>query len=134
MKNKIYLNKLTFEEIIKRLKGGEVVKIKDSNDFYKMVDGIIFKYIGEYRIVTCEIHIDEPYYYFEEEKPFEITETGLYKTRDGRKAFVYRVDRTTIFSVEYVIENDICRSATKYGFNLLGNTESNLDIVSKWEE
>ena len=44
---KTYLKDLTPEEIIKRLKNGEVVKIIDRESYYKMIDGVLC-YFGEY--------------------------------------------------------------------------------------
>lgn len=98
---KIYLNTLKMEEIIKRLKDGEVVHT-DGEDVntYKMIDGILFSFCNsEYKILGACFNIANEYYYFEEPEEFKITETGVYKTKDGRRAFICQVKEHAVFGV-----------------------------------
>ncbi len=135
MKKKIYLNTLKDEEVIERLKNGGVIHSEGNNCKIKMMEGVIvtkFKDVTQFGMgFTVYSHND---YYFEEDEKFEIKETGLYKTRDGRKAFVYRIDKNLSFSVDYCIENGLCESATEYGFSRTKYCECDNDLVSKWEE
>lgn len=137
MKKKIYLKGMSVEEIIRLLKEGKEIKYENTTVKTKMIEGVIcdFEEDGEcFTIGSSFVSLDIDKAYIEEEEKFEITETGLYKTRDGRKAFVYRIDKNDFFSVNYVIENAICTSATKHGLNISNNKESDFDIVAKWEE
>lgn len=132
---KVYLNTLTTEEIIKRLKDGELVKRDDrSGLIYKMIDGVII--IKDSKGITLggRLLINEvDYLYFEEEEPFEIEETGVYKTRDGRKAYVYQIkDETdTKYPICYVVDR-MELSVTKQGRYC--SKEAPLDIIAKWED
>lgn len=135
---KVFLNTLTPEEIIRRLKNGEVIKREDrGNDLiYRMIDGVIVqKDIWDITIGSSFTVDEVDDYYFEEDEPFIITETGVYKTRDGRKAFVYKIKDETdsIYPICYVVEKeDDSILATKQGKYATGETY--LDIVAKWEE
>lgn len=140
MTKHVFLNTLTSEEIIKRLKNGEVVKREDRWDklIYRMIDGVIVAKDGTDIIIgdTMVIDKEDDFYFEEEEEPFEITETGVYKTREGKKAFVYEIDEKIDdkYPVCYILEKgDNFHSTTKQGkYNI--NQETSLDIVSKWED
>lgn len=87
---RIYLNTLAPEEIIKRLKNGEVVHIdgSDSNTF-KMIDGVVCScYNGKPYCIGVGLDVEDDDYFFEDAEPFKIEKTGKFKTRDGRIAFV----------------------------------------------
>ena len=137
---KTFLNTLTPEEVIKRLRKGEVIKCEDSDKVFYMIDGILVNEDSKKSILVCpcfEISEQVDYLYFEEEEPFIITETGVYRTREGRKAFVYKIDDGDFddkYPVNYILENDgTSHSATKRGkYNAKQETE--LDIVAKWED
>lgn len=136
MVKRIYLNKLTPEEVIKRLKNGEVIHFEGNDLTLKMIDGIIIERGRDCTGFNYAFIVDRNIsdYYFEEE-PFEITETGVYKTRDGRKAFVYKIsdETNTIYPIHYIVEKeDDSILATKQGKYDTGETE--LDIVAKWED
>lgn len=134
---KTYLNTLKPEEVIKRLKDGDVIHKDNSSVIIKFIDGVTVKEHGTIIIYNYMITIDEINdYYFEEEEKFEITETGIYKTREGKKAFVYEIDEgdDDIYHVYYIVENDgRTFSVTKQGRVNKYNTSPN-DLVSKWKE
>ena len=79
---KIFLKDLTLKEIIKRLRKGEVIKNNYIGVLLYVVNGEILSKDPEGTITVCP--------YFEEEEPFEITKTGVYRTRDGKRAYIYR--------------------------------------------
>lgn len=135
---KTYVKDLTPEEIIKRLKNGEVVKIKDSKEYFKMIDGVICRFFSYGDVGIGSLLYTEPDdVYFETEELFEIKETGLYKTRCGRKVFVSDIslnpDRT--YKISGIIEGDkLSSNWTVYGNAVeSGDYESTDDIISKWE-
>jgi len=66
---------------------------------------------------------------------FEITHTGNYKTRDGRKALVSYIDPDeSIYVIWGVIEGEMhSRIWTKKG-ELLTEEENPEDIVAEWED
>lgn len=135
---KVYLNTLTPEEVIKRLGNGEVIKKVGDNSTISLINGILVRKSGLYAWINDNLCIsdNESLYYFEEEESIEITETGVYKTRDGRKAYIFRIDKDEddAYPVVYVVENEAYTlSATKQGKNVIDH-ETSLDIVAKWEE
>ena len=68
------------------------------------------------------------------EEPFEITHTGLYKTRDGREAFVGTIENNALYPIKGFIEGD--KNITcwaKNGKNWDSENEAD-DIVSKKED
>lgn len=132
---KTYLKDLTAEEIIKRLKNGEFLQ-NPFGGYYKMVDGIICKFLpnGNTVIAECLSSQMNGDCYFETEEPFEIKETGLYKTRDGRKAFVSCIINGDFPLVRGIIQGeDVITS-----WSLSGEYEQcdkyDEDIISKWED
>lgn len=68
------------------------------------------------------------------EEQFEIKETGLYKTRDGRRAFVAYIEDVGPYPVKGKIEGTSEEfSWTRKGYNI-DNEIYNTDIISKWED
>lgn len=140
---KTYLKDLKLNEVIKRLKNGEVIKDERSDDTIKYYDGMICRLFknGTYLISTT-IPSDPDFPYYFEEDHFEIKETGFYKTRDGSKVY--------ISWIKYYNDNGMCASSDEfvcYGifengdnvftWNVFGKSNLNsdkLDIISKWED
>lgn len=131
---KTYLKDLTPEEIIRRLKNGEVPKSPLSREIIKLVDGVLFMKKEDGSIIVnprFEITSD---LYFETEEPFEIKETGFYRTRVGAKVYVNSIDENRKKVIGGVIE-----WADKYyywdrnGVYCSGREDAK-DIISKWEE
>lgn len=131
---KTYLKDLKFEEIIKRLKNGEVVH-GDGSWIYKMIDGIICAFWCKESYIGAMIDLDaESESYFETEEPFEIKETGLYKTRDGKRAFVSYINEDVKYCIIGIVEGENAfLTWTVDGSYHIGE-ENPEDIVSKWEE
>lgn len=137
---KVLLKDLTPEEIIKRLRKGEVIKCEDSNKITYLIDGIIVseelllengenvKHVifGSHFFVNYKVD----YLYFEEEEPFKITETGFYKTRDGRKVYVSDVEN---YAYGVVDGERRIRNWSLEGRWAVTNLDD-IDIVAKWED
>lgn len=133
---KTYLKDLTTEEIIKRLKNGEVAKTGNDKDYYKMIDGVICYYCsdGDDGIGTI-IYKKSDNAYFETEEPFEIKEAGLYKTRDGRKVFVSHIgDSDNTYNISGIILNDYLSKTWTIEGRINTGYKDNEDIISKWED
>lgn len=99
---KIYLNTLKTEEIIKRLKAGEVIKIDGDQLFeIKCIDGVVCSFDGPAKRINTSVVIDDhdDFYFEGADDPFKITETGVYKTKDGRRAFICEVREHIVFGM-----------------------------------
>jgi hypothetical protein len=99
---KTYLNTLTPEEIIKRLKNGEVIKTPDGE--LKLIDGILTKLYddGDFTI-SMGLYVDpesDAKFYFEDKEPFKITKAGKYRTRDGRIAYVSYIEASCVGCID----------------------------------
>ena len=133
---KLYLKDLTIGETITRLKNGEVIKIENSEEYIEMIDGIICYYSNDGDVILgASIFKNQGNRYFEVEESFEIKETGLYKTRDGRKVFVSCIDYELNAPVIGIIQGE--NDATCWylsGDYSEYNKNSDLDIIGKWED
>lgn len=130
---KTYLKDLTTEEIIKRLKNGEVAKTGNDEYYYKMIDGVICCYCsdGDDGIGTI-IYKKSDNAYFETEEPFQIKETGFYKTREGKKAYISRITTTYIYGI---ITGKTSMNTWHLNGMHWGNGDIHKnDIISKWED
>ena len=108
---------------------GAFMKLED--DFIK--EGGLLGGLGGLLYSKKELLLDDWEVY---DDSFKVTHTGLYKTRDGRKAFVSSIDPSTNFTyVLYgVIEGGRCSwTWTKKG-EVLENEENPEDIVAEWED
>lgn len=132
---KTYLKDLTPEEIIKRLKNGEFLQ-NPFGGYYKMVDGIICKFLpnGNTVIAECLSSQMNSDCYFETEEPFEIKEIGFYKTRDGKKAFVYYIANNDIKPIKGVIQGMNCIISWFLSGEYEQADKDDFDIISKWED
>ena len=130
---KTYLKDLTLEEIIKRLKNGEIVKVENSKEYFKMIDGVVCRFFDYGNIGISSVLFTEPDdVYFETEEPFEIKEAGLYKTRDGRKVFVSKIYDDYILGL--VDGDKELMSWNLNGFVFNDEREDNQNIIGKWED
>lgn len=132
-----YLKDLKPEEVVRRLKNGEKVYIKGDGDFYyKMIDGVICEYDGNIVDIGCSILInatnrDLLYFETEDKKPFQITHTGLYKTRDGRKAFIKFIGGMANGVIE---GQDGYNAWSLQGWHYDLSCKDDVDIVSEWSD
>ncbi len=120
---------MTPEEVAKLLQEGKAIKKLCDDNEYKLVNGLL--YDSDNNCFNSQLFLEDDDLYFEINEPFEITEPGVYKTRDGRKAFVaYKEENSFIGMVEdshwHFAWNSTGRRAT--------NATTSGDIVSKWEE
>lgn len=94
---KVYLKDLKPDEVTRRLKAGEVVKYPDSNLEIKMIDGVLCRFTkheivyGTY-LTVCTYGTGYSEYYFEEPEELKLEVGKCYRTRDGRKAFIFVKD------------------------------------------
>ena len=123
----------TPEAVIKALKKGKV--IKDDNGYsYKLVDGFIVSTYKNHFIVGDNIFNIDNHPYILEEEPLKIEVGKFYKTRDGRKAFVYAkigIDCPYTFCVVKAGKLDA------YNVNEEGKQaadEQPLDLISPWKD
>lgn len=132
---KQYINNMPLSEVIQRLKNGEVIKRDDGLCCFYEEQGYIVQADNDGNVflgASIPVHCDDCFF----EESFEIKETGVYKTKDGRKAYVYEInDGTDIkYPINYIIESSAYSiTATKNGrHSVLKETKN--DIISKWED
>lgn len=130
---KVYLE--TPEAVIKALKDGKEIKNEDEyNKYsYKLVDGFIVNTVGNNFIVGGDISNIDNHPYILEEEPLKIEVDKFYKTRDGRKAFVYA---KICFDYAYPFCVVRAEKLDSYNVNENGKQASNdqsLNLVAPWE-
>lgn len=134
---KKYLKDLTPEEVIRRLKAGEMVKDDRCDVVVKMIDDIISSVFSDGSIrlnVTLDLFDDDSYFETPDELKLEVGK--CYKTRDGRKAFVcffmYGVNRYK----GVIVGESFCKSGYEWDEKgLLRNYMlSEVDLISEWSD
>lgn len=85
---KVYLKDLQPDEVIRRLKAGEVVKDDKGKYEKKLIDGIICTIYNDKGYVINDYLISDVSAYFEEPEELKLEVGKCYRTRDGRKAFI----------------------------------------------
>lgn len=136
---KTYLKDLTPEEVIRRLKAGEVLKEDDSKTITKLVEGVWCTYYQNGSIgLNDGFNLDSDarqYYYFETPDELKLEVGKCYKTRDGRKAFVSSIMLDSEFPFLGIIEN--CAKTENWlengKFNIY-QPENDLDLISEWSD
>lgn len=133
---KVYLKDMSAKDIIELLKNGKEIKYENINLITKMVDGVIcdFEGNGEYIIGSPLKSEHRNFSYFEYEEPFEITETGFYKTRCGQKVYVSTTHSISYSPVHGCVENTDYSFYWKKDGKVYENKTSKNDIVAKWED
>lgn len=129
---KTYLKDLTPEEIIKRLKNGEVPKSLLNRGIIKLVDGVMFMAKTDGSIIInprLEITYD---LYFETEEPLTFEEGKFYKTRDGKKAYISRITTTYIYGI--ITEKTSSETWELDGTHWNKEHPHKNDLISKWED
>ena len=126
---KVYLE--TPEAVVKALKEGKEVRDKYGS-ICKLVDGIIISKINDFFEIGKPIRsVNKPYIL---EEPLKIEVGKFYKTRDGRKAFVYAkivIDCPSHFCVVNAGKLD------DYNVNEEGKQaadEQPLDLIAPWKD
>ena len=130
---KTYLKDLTPEEIIKRLKNGEIVKIKDSKEYFKMIDGVICRFFSYGDVGIGSLLYTEPDdVYFETEEPLTFEQGKFYKTREGKKAYISRITTTYIYGI--ITGKTSMDTWHLNGMHWHNGDKHKNDIISKWED
>ena len=131
---KTYLKDLTPDEVIIRLKAGEEVNASQSKVKYKVIDGVLCGLWsdGEIDYNARIIGNKERVWYFETPDELKLEVGKCYKTRDGRKAFVY-LEVGDYF--RGVVEGDdkiyVWDGKGQYSNRAM---ECRLDLISEWSD
>lgn len=132
---KKYLKDLELKDIIENLKKGFQIKNDVDNCKFFMVDNIIcfLDFEGD-KFINSGIPCSEDIWYFEIEEQFEIKQTGLYKLRNGKRAFVNCLNDIT--EATGVVENIFEDFIWNKDGTIKGNAyyKKEFDIISKCEE
>ena len=128
----------TPEETVKALKSGKEVII--GSHFgrtykYKLIDGVICSWAGDCWILNdCLRSADKAY--IDESEQFKLEVGKFYKTRNGRKAFVYAKTDTEPYHCWAVIidSSDVGTFCCTANGVYTVNKESEKDLVAPWEE
>lgn len=147
---KQYIKDMTPEEIIQRLKNGEILHPLNPDGYYKMIDGVLCEfYKNELQFINTQIgsvyrpDLNEGFdYYFETKEPFKITESGFYKTKDRSKVYIswiktYDMDGYNLPEEDYICYGIFEGGDNVFTRNVFGKSNSSsdkLDIISKWED
>lgn len=130
---KIPLKDLTADEVIKRLRAGEVIKGDKSDISYKMINDILCEIREDGRIFYNVGFYSNEEFYFEVPNKIELNVGATYKTRDGRKAFISFYYPYSAYPYKGIIEGESC--AVTWDCNgLYDLKESPKDIVGKWSD
>lgn len=124
----------TPEQVVQALKEGKTVK-SDYGYAYELKDNFIIQTFKEkIKSINTTIYFDEDYY-IEKPEPLKLEVGKFYKTRSGKKAFVYTRSSSPYSYPFYVviigkIDTYCCTVDGKYSTN----EESAKDLVAPWEE
>lgn len=127
----------TPEEVVQALKDGKVVESEGYS--YKLVNGVICSFYkqGYYKwnVGGAIFQSDEPY--VDEPEQLKLEVGKFYKTRNGKKAFVYGKYKNTneIYPYAVVTVTDPISESTvtENGKRCIGQ-ETCSDLVAPWEE
>lgn len=127
-----YLKDLTPEEVIQRLKNGEIIKFDNNKTFHiKMIDGIICRiYDGNNFMINGGFDNDS--FYFETEESLTFEEGKFYKTREGKKAYISRKTTTRFYGI--ITGKTSLDTWNLEGMHWYDKSPHKNDLISKWEE
>ena len=131
---KTYIRDLKFDEVIERIKKGEIIIDEETGDIIKYYDGMICKFYkdGTYIIGYC-ISSDPVFpYYFETKEPFSLEVDKFYRTKDNKKVYIYEKNRGYSFGV--VLGHGVCSWHNNTKEVCYKDKNDSLKIVGKWEE
>ena len=132
---KTYLKDLTPEEIIKRLKNGEVIKIEHSGSYIKMIDDIMVKFYPLHKScinIAIDLDLEGSDFYFETEEPLTFEEGKFYKTREGKKAYISRITTTRFYGI--ITGKTSLDTWNLNGMHWCDKYPHKNDLISKWED
>lgn len=128
-----------FKDFMECIKSGKVVRINGGKyGKYTFEDGyIVWQYEDGCKNYNSTVNdYDLKYMTVEEHEPMKIEVEKFYKTREGKKAFVYSIFKGDKYPVKAVIINDY-RGVMSYdedGFSYNNKEPSIDDLVAPWEE
>ena len=129
---KVYLKDLQLDEVIRRLKSGEILKNEQSKSQIKYIDGVLCRICENGTIEyntnfwTCNIA-----HYFEEPEELKLEVGKPYKTKSGEKAFITDFNKyTRKYRGVIVGINEEFFSWQVQG--ILDGTDHAYDIVAEW--
>lgn len=128
---KKYIKNLTLETIISRLKQGEV--LTDGTRTVELIDGLLVAKRDDDWSIGCAIakSFDDELY-FERPAPELNLEIGkFYKTRDGKKAYVFTVNSEGKYNV--AIDGEGAYSVFAGGY-YSEDEETDGDLIELWRE
>lgn len=127
---KKYLNSV--EEVIKALKEGKKISIKNANCQYIMENGLICRlYSDGQKVINAEMHLtSENKFYTEEPEPLKFEVNRAYKNRAGTKMFLDKIGKEGHLYFICVDDNYWTQRNGQYR----AKQESQNDIVGYWEE
>jgi len=116
-------------------KGGKIRRPSWGKSAYVFLEHDEFTDFGGFFYSNRDLLLDDWEVYGEsKKKKFKITHAGLYKTRDGREAFVGTVENNTLYPIQGFIRGDKHITCwAKNGKNWDSENDAD-DIVSKREE
>lgn len=134
---KTYLKDLTPDEVITRLKAGEVVRYDNVTATSKLIEGFLCDVFpsGDYRIGSYITARSYPSPYFETPDELKLEVGKCYKTRSGKKAFIcHKVNESDCFvgTVAGERNNGFLQEWDSHGNKDMD--ENNLDLVSEWSD
>lgn len=131
---RICVSSMNEEEIFAHLKAGRVVARDDDDGTYKLVNGLVCRYEGDtITDIGYTLDLEDAALYIDIEEPFKINGTGLYKTRDGRRALVSFIsnDKDLVFPAYGIVEGDSSRDSWRLDGHALNDKTSVDDLVEK---
>lgn len=131
---KVYLKDLPIDEVIRRLKAGKVVRYDNTATISKLIEGFLCDVFtdGDYRICSYISARSQLQPHFEEQEQLKLEVGKCYRTRDGRKAFIFVKD-------DYNYRGVVVGSAHDYAWrenckSVYSTDDNDLDIISEWSD
>ena len=132
---KVYLKDLQPDEVIRRLKAGEVAKHTKGNYKKKLIDGFICTIFNSGRFVVNDYLVNDESAYFEEPEKLKLEVGKCYRTRDGRKAFISSINNDSEFPFRGIIIGfDSTAVWLENGKFNVYQSENDLDLISEWSD
>lgn len=131
---KTYLKDLAPDEVIRKLKAGEVLTDEQNNGKIKYIDGVLCYFCANGVIEYNVKFYSQSDYYFETPDELKLEVGKCYKTRDGRKAFISSYNSSTKYFKGAVIDFLNLAVWTENALYLYASEESNLDLISEWSD
>lgn len=130
----IYLRFLTLKEICDKLSRGGIISFGDGYRKIKVEKGTIHIIFGDDSNYDTRIPLDKEFYF--ECEPFQIKETGIYKTRSGKKAFVsfIKINGENNYPCGVIDGDDSMFEWKENGYYSIEGEPTEYDIIGKWED